>query len=561
MAELALAEAASVVGQAGAAIDEIHRAGFVHRDVKPANLLIDVTGHVYLSDFGLAKQVLTRSGATRSGQWVGTLDYVAPEQIRGGRIDARADVYALGGVLHFALTGRVPFEREGEAAKMWAQLSAPPPVPSALRPDVPRGLDAVVARAMTKDPERRYPSAGDLGRAARAAAVGTVPTEPERIVARGAAAPGAAPSEPGIVADAPTRTAAKRPVATAPAVQSRRSKVPPTAGMVTLAVAAVAVALIAQPGGKPVTAAREQSTPLPTPSATPTATATPPRTIPVKTTTGIGNRPNGVVLAGGDLWVTSASSEWLTRVSAKTGKERSKHLKIGLDARAIVVYRDDVWIAVTETREVLRVDIKSGRIRTRIPIPAKPLRLAVAQSGVWVGTDWELGGPGRLLRYDHTGVLQQSLSVAEGIGGLVAARGAVWAIKARSRKVARLEPGATELVDWATLPAPAQTMRYGGGYLWVTYEGEDAIARIDVRTRRMATASAGKSPAQAVFAGGRVFVASRNDHSIITLDPKRMRRIGRAIGVGLNPFAMAADDRSVWVTGLADNTLTRIDYR
>ena len=267
------------------------------------------------------------------------------------------------------------------------------------------------------------------------------------------------------------------------------------------------------------------------------------------------------MLAGGDLWVTSASSEWLTRVSAKTGKERSKHLKIGLDARAIVVYRDDVWIAVTETREVLRVDIKSGKIRDRIPIPAKPLRLAVAQSGVWVGTDWELGGPGQLLRYDHTGVLQQSLSVAEGIGGLVAARGAVWAIKARSRKVARLEPGATELVDWATLPAPAQTMRYGGGYLWVTYEGEDAIARINVRTKRMATASAGKSPAQVVFAGGRVFVASRNDQSIITLDPKRMRRLGRAIRVGLNPFAMAADDRSVWVTGLADNTLTRIDYR
>ena len=271
---LAVAEAASVIGQAGAAIDEIHRAGFVHRDVKPANLLIDATGHVYLSDFGLAKQVLTRSGATRSGQWVGTLDYVAPEQIRGGRIDARADVYALGGVLHFALTGRVPFEREGEAAKMWAQLSAPPPVPSALRPDVPRAFDAVVARAMTKDPERRYPSAGDLGRAARAAAVGTVPTEPERIVARGAAAPGAAPSEPGIVAGAPTRTADKRPVAAAPAaVHSRRSKVPPAAGMVTLAVAAVAVALIAQPGEKPVTAARDQPTPVPTPSATRTATA------------------------------------------------------------------------------------------------------------------------------------------------------------------------------------------------------------------------------------------------------------------------------------------------
>ena len=118
------------MAQAGAALDAIHRAGFVHRDVKPANLLVDPDGHVYLTDFGLAKMVLTHSGGTRTGQWVGTLDYVSPEQIRGGRIDARADVYALGGVLHYALTGRVPFERQGDEAKLWAQLSAPPPVPS-----------------------------------------------------------------------------------------------------------------------------------------------------------------------------------------------------------------------------------------------------------------------------------------------------------------------------------------------------------------------------------------------------------------------------------------------
>ena len=182
-------EAADYVVQAAAALDAIHSAGFVHRDVKPANLLIDSGGHVYLTDFGLAKQVLTRSGATATGQWVGTIDYVAPEQIRGTRPDARADVYALGGVLHFALTGRVPYERDGDEAKLWAQLSAPPPVPSALRPGVPVEFDAVVARAMAKLPEERFPSAGDLGRAALAATAGMTATQPERSVARGAAAP------------------------------------------------------------------------------------------------------------------------------------------------------------------------------------------------------------------------------------------------------------------------------------------------------------------------------------------------------------------------------------
>ena len=178
-----------------AALDAIHRAGFVHRDVKPANLLVDRDGHVYLTDFGLAKAVLTRSGGTRTGQWVGTLDYVSPEQIRGGRIDARADVYALGGVLHFALTGRVPFEREGDEAKLWAQLSAPPPVPSAVRRGLPAQFDVAVARAMAKEPDERYPSAGDLGRAARAAA--------ER--------PRCRPSRSGWWRAAPPRRARRRP--------------------------------------------------------------------------------------------------------------------------------------------------------------------------------------------------------------------------------------------------------------------------------------------------------------------------------------------------------------
>jgi predicted Ser/Thr protein kinase len=183
--------AAAVVRQLGEALDAIHAAGYVHRDVKPQNVMIDDQGHVYLSDFGLAKHALATSGPTTSEQWVGTLDYVAPEQIRGERADARADVYALGGVLYYTLTARVPFERPTDHAKLWAHLVDEPPRPSVVRPELPPALDAVVVRAMAKDPAQRHPSAGDLGRAARAAAAGEQATVTERTVAIGDAAPGA----------------------------------------------------------------------------------------------------------------------------------------------------------------------------------------------------------------------------------------------------------------------------------------------------------------------------------------------------------------------------------
>src|SRR6188472_2998740 len=107
-----------------------HVAGLVHRDVKPANVLLGPDEHVYLTDFGLTKHALSIGGATKPGHWVGTLDYVAPEQIRGERVDARADIYALGCVLYYALTGHVPYERESDEARLWAHLSEDPPKPS-----------------------------------------------------------------------------------------------------------------------------------------------------------------------------------------------------------------------------------------------------------------------------------------------------------------------------------------------------------------------------------------------------------------------------------------------
>src|SRR4051795_2550696 len=198
--------ASEIVDQIGGALDAAHARGLVHRDIKPANVLLGAGDHAYLTDFGLTKRAGASTGLSRSGQWVGTLGYVAPEQIRGERIDARADVYALGCLLYYELTGQVPFPREGDEARLWAHINDAPPKPSQTHPGVPAAFDDVVARALAKRPDDPYPSAGApaalakrpadrsrspgaLGRAALAAARGAQPAEGERLVAKGAAAP------------------------------------------------------------------------------------------------------------------------------------------------------------------------------------------------------------------------------------------------------------------------------------------------------------------------------------------------------------------------------------
>ncbi len=149
--------AVALIAQIGNGLDAIHAAGLVHRDVKPANVLLsgeEGAEHAYITDFGVARNVATQSGLTQTGRFVGTLDYVAPEQISGGQVDARVDVYALGCLLYKLLTGEVPFPREGEAARLYAHLNDPPPAPSLCAPEVPMALDDVVVRAMSKPPER-----------------------------------------------------------------------------------------------------------------------------------------------------------------------------------------------------------------------------------------------------------------------------------------------------------------------------------------------------------------------------------------------------------------------
>ncbi|MER6215228.1 MULTISPECIES: serine/threonine-protein kinase [unclassified Streptomyces] len=175
---------ARIAGQVASALDAAHDHDLVHRDVKPGNILVaDGTDsehpeHVYLTDFGLTKKSLSLTGFTSVGQFVGTLDYVAPEQIAGKPVDGRCDVYSLGCVVYEMLTGGPPFQRDDDMALLWAHQFDPPPAPSTRRPQLGPAVDEVLARALAKTPEDRWESCleftGALRRAGSRPAVAPV---------------------------------------------------------------------------------------------------------------------------------------------------------------------------------------------------------------------------------------------------------------------------------------------------------------------------------------------------------------------------------------------------
>ncbi|MEW1551106.1 serine/threonine-protein kinase [Streptomyces tsukubensis] len=201
---LPMATAGRIAAQTASALDAAHRHDLVHRDVKPGNVLVDEgtdsdhPEHVYLTDFGLTKKSLSLTGFTTVGQFVGTLDYVAPEQISGRPVDGRCDVYGLACVVFEMLGGAPPFQRDDDMALLWAHQFDPPPHLTGRRPDLPAAVDEVLIRALAKVPDDRYGSCGAFVTALRAAATGPggVPTRTVAVAAQGSSGPAPPPAPP-----------------------------------------------------------------------------------------------------------------------------------------------------------------------------------------------------------------------------------------------------------------------------------------------------------------------------------------------------------------------------
>ena len=371
-----------LVAQVGEALDEAHARGLVHRDVKPANILVDRDGAAYLSDFGLAKHASSPSSLTGEQSFVGTIAYVAPEQIKGEQVDGRADVYALTCVLYEALTGRTPFERESELAVLFAHLHEQAPRASDVRPELPPGLDHVLRTGTAKEPKDRYASCAELVAAARGALAGERgPRTPVRartvalagvvlaaavaglIVAIGGGEESAAPvhrlavgGDGFALVNARTHTVAARvrlPGVPSDVVFDKRS----------------AWALlgdqqkVAQVDLRRRAVVRTVKLPFPA---------------------------GGIAIGDGAVFVTErGGAPGVARISTRTGKVTARwtvatHGARSSDPSGIAAGAGSVWLA--RGAEVVRVDAETGRVQHRFPLTVTATLLQFAGGELWAAS-------------------------------------------------------------------------------------------------------------------------------------------------------------------------------
>jgi len=561
--------AAHVVAQLGGALDAAHAHGLVHRDVKPANVLLGNEDHAYLTDFGLTKREASTGAQTRAGGWVGTLGFVAPEQIRGERVDARTDVYALGCVLVHALTGAAPYIRESDEATLWAHLNAPPPTDR-----VPREFAGVVERALSKDPADRFPSAGDLGRAALAAAGRSAVGEPERIVARGAAAPAGAATA---VQGRGRRRGRAREGAThgSPAggeddlgetVVTARDRGEGAIGTLARRPAVLAAAALVLGAGVfgAVLLGGEDPDRAPgggAPSATQPAGLRPAEAgepIP------IASRPNAITVTRGRVWALSNKSAEIVVLDSRTSRQ-VRRVPIGGGGTSVAAGFNSVWAVKSSTGKLLRISAKTGRrLDSRsLVVDGEAISVVTGQGAIWVGVrnqGNDGSAPETVVRIDPSTLAQEPISVPGGVQDLAVGAGAVWVTNRFRDSVVRIDAANVARQKEIPVGRGPNGIAVGLGAVWVAAAADDAITRINPGSLQRRTIRLGESPTRVTVGGGSVWVTARESNRLIRIDPAR-RRVRERIMTGSRPFALdVIEGRSVWLTLLNESAVQRVRF-
>jgi streptogramin lyase/predicted Ser/Thr protein kinase len=494
---LAPERAIRICSQVAEALDFAHERGLVHRDVKPSNVLLDAKEHVYLADFGLTKRL--GEGRTVEPALFGTIDYVAPEQIRGDEIDGRVDVYALGCLLYECLVGSSPFRRGSDAATLFAHLEdEPPPLP---------GLDDVLSRALAKEPDLRQQTCCELIEEAREAL--------------------------GIAAPAP-----------------RRSRLPLAAAAAAVAIAAAALLAVSLTrSGGPASSGLDGRLLRIDPASNRVTSSIP-----------VGDGAAAVAVGSGRVWVASYRAGTLAQLDPRTGAKTSGPA-IGMP-HDVTVHAGKAYVAAlgpsTFGGNVTQFDEASGGRTGGVTFPTPPCSLTSGTYGVWIA-----GCPDVYeLRVDGSNVMTgrrvtipypahlSAANAREGLGGMAIGEGAVWVIgDASDPRLWRIDPRGHRIVATIRLGFPPAKVAAGEGAVWVTDELDDRLVEVNPATNRIVRSiPVGRGAGGVAVGAGSVWVTGAIDHTVTRVDPST-GRVVRTIRVAASPQAVAVGGGGVWVVG------------
>src|SRR4051812_8511159 len=476
--------AIDLIGQVGSALDAAHAAGLVHRDVKPANILVERTEageRAYVCDFGLARHVTSVSSLTSDRGFVGTVDYVPPEQVEGGTVDGRADVYSLGCVLFECLSGERPFDRESELSVLFAHLNDPAPQVTARRPELPAAFDTVFETALAKSPDERYATCDELAHAARAALAGKAlgPRKPHRL-------------RMAVVAALVVAGAAAAAVLATETPQAHRGAAPVNPLSLRPNALNLVDARTRRVTGHVQLASRgDFSSPI-----------------------------GDVGLTGKTAWALLGSTQRLVRVDLRTRrKTKVVHLP-WTPGQRLAVGGGSVWVPEDFGAGVVGIDDHSGKVVHRFEVDDDRITgIAYGAGSLWLAQ-------GSVIRRvdPRTGRILRHYSAPA--RWLVFADGALWAAAPGSGRVTKIDPAENKIAAHANLHPWITDLAVGGGLVWVSVTPANAVFELDEDKLGVQGTStpAGKDPERISFGGGHLWVANSAASSISLIDQISTRR-------------------------------------
>jgi serine/threonine protein kinase len=563
------------------ALAAAHRRGLVHRDIKPANVMIargddeDDDDHVYLTDFGIARRVGGDS-LTRTGTFVGTVDYTAPERIIGGKGDAAADIYSLGCVLFETLTGHVPFDRPTDVSKIYAHVNDPIPSAREEVAGVPESLDAIIAKAMAKRPEDRFGSAGEL-----AVALGQALQEldtAERVAAAPEPRPDAKDAAvPTVMAD----DAATRIKPAAPSNEPDTPRIEPAARRTEPDPTPI------EPGTTRIAPDTNRVDPAATVSEPPVAAPRPVGTPPQESRAAAGSRSVRRSRRSPVIWVvpilvlslvgvliatlsdvrsqpskTSVSSTSTTGSSATRIRLQGGGMTVGRTISvaslpgSVSLSTRNVWVSLPDAGELVRTNQTSGASRS-FPASDRPNALAAGTRGLWVAPT----ALDSLAQFNGDSGAHAAVKLPGSPTALALdpPDSSVW-VADSSGAISHVALGPRVIGTAAHSKPAATSLAFGEGWLWAVNDSDKGLVRVSLGGDGSSTAFAvGPSPIGVTVNQG-VWIAHANGH-VTRFDPRTGHlAVNADIAVAPELDAIAATDPGpfVWAISKSQKTVYRV---